>query len=350
MQKGLKLICFFLLLWNTVCRAESTQQVPTGDDAVTGTWNIYPASPTTYYDKVEDAIGTPDDDATYIYCTAKGRITFTFSAFSIPSNATITNVNIYFRHKKIANGGANIGTVIKVGGNYYLSTGAVNPTRDTWVTSNSIGLVATEWTTNPKTAVAWTVDDVNGIGANALEAFGVNRTGTNQTPYCTQVYAEVNYTLPTLSISVTPASWAIPGIIDAGTTQLSDGTTKIGITNDGTVAETFTLQISNQDDRGMWTASTSTGTNLYIFSGVFCATTDAPISTSFNESTNEDMMSTSSQVSTATKFAYSGGTADGVNVPSSGSRSLWFRFDTPTAESGAYIGQQHTITITIGCQ
>ena len=50
------------------------------------------------------------------------------------------------------------------------------------------------------------------------------------------------------------------------------------------------------------------------------------------------------------KFAYAGGSADAVSVQVSGQRSLWLRLDMPTAVSGTYPYDQHTITVRIGCQ
>lgn len=156
----------------------------------------------------------------------------------------------------------------------------------------------------------------------------------------------------TLSIAASPASWAI-GMVNASTTLTSTSANKIGITNDGETAETFTLQVYDEDDRDEWTASSSesgAGANVYVFSGLFCATTDVPTGASFNEGTSDDVLTTTVQAATSEKYAYTAGTANGVNVPISGSRSLWFRFDSPTGVSGTYYDQQHSIIVRIGCQ
>ncbi|MFH1128537.1 MAG: hypothetical protein V1699_03925, partial [Candidatus Omnitrophota bacterium] len=156
----------------------------------------------------------------------------------------------------------------------------------------------------------------------------------------------------TLSISVSPLTWGV-GTVDTGTTQMSASGNKIGVTNDGNVAETFTLQIFDEDDRNEWTHSslkTGAGNNIYVLSGIFCATADSPIQTSFNETDSEDVLTTTQQTATATKFAYAGGSANAVAVAVSGQRSLWLRLDMPTAVSGTYAYEQHTVTVRISCQ
>lgn len=156
----------------------------------------------------------------------------------------------------------------------------------------------------------------------------------------------------TLSISVSPLTWGV-GTVDTGTTQMSTSGNKIGITNDGNVAETFTLQIYDEDDRNEWTHSslkTGAGNNIYVLSGIFCATADSPVQASFNETDSEDVLTTAQQTATSTKFAYAGGSANAVAVPVSGQRSLWLRLDMPTAVSGTYAYDQHTVTVRISCQ
>jgi len=155
-----------------------------------------------------------------------------------------------------------------------------------------------------------------------------------------------------LSISVVPSTWGV-GTVDVGTTQVTTSDSRIKVTNNGNVSETFTLKIFVVDDRGEWTYSSSeagAGSNIYVLSGIFCATTDSPTGSSFNEGSSEDVLTTSAQVATSTKFAYTGGSANAVAVPVSGERSLWLRLDMPTAVSGTYAYDQHIITVRIGCQ
>ncbi len=154
--------------------------------------------------------------------------------------------------------------------------------------------------------------------------------------------------LPILSISVSPSTWEV-GVVAAGTNQMSSSGNKITVANNGSVAETFTLQISDEDDQNVWTHSPSkdgAGTNVYVLSGIFCAGTNSPVAGSFNQTPSDDVLTTTEQNADAAQFAYTEGTADGAAVPADVGRSLWLRLDTPTAGTG---GIEHKITIRVGC-
>jgi hypothetical protein len=91
---------------------------------------------------------------------------FSFSAVSVPTGVTINYVRVYFRTKHIDNyysTYATSGPYLKVGGNYYTGNRYAD---SSWTTRSQ------DWTTNPKTGVAWTVSDVNGSGSDALTYFG----------------------------------------------------------------------------------------------------------------------------------------------------------------------------------
>jgi len=166
------------------------------------------------------------------------------------------------------------------------------------------------------------------------------------------VYIEIENSPVSLSISVSPLTWGV-GTVDTSTTQMSTSGNKIGVTNGGNVAETFTLQIYDEDDRNEWTHSsleTGAGNNIYVLSGIFCATADSPIQASFNEGASDDVLTTTQQTATSSKFAYAGGSDNAVAVPMTGQRSLWLRLDMPTAVSGTYAYEQHTVTVRISCQ
>jgi hypothetical protein len=143
------------------------------------------------------------------------------------------------------------------------------------------------------------------------------------------------------------------GTVDVGTTQVTAEGSKINVTNDGNVSETYTLQIYDEDDRDEWTHSSlegGAGNNVYVLSGIFCATSDSPTGSSFYDGSSEDVLTASPQVATSTKFAYTAGTQNGVGVAISGQRSLWLRLDMSTAVSLTHAYDQHTITVRIGCQ
>ncbi len=154
--------------------------------------------------------------------------------------------------------------------------------------------------------------------------------------------------LPILSVSVSPATWAA-GVVSSGTNTMSADGDKLTVSNDGTVAETFTLTLADEDDLNAWTHSplkTGATTNRYVLSGLFCAGTDAPAASAFNQVANDDVMTMTEQYATASQYAYGEGASNGVAVPVGSSRSLWLRLDAPTAGVG---GIEHTIMVRVGC-
>jgi hypothetical protein len=164
---------------------------PTSDKTIFN-WTPYPSSPTTRWDKVDE--DPSDDDTSYIYNTvASQSCYFGFTPFSVPPGSTINYLRISYRHKKIAGGTCNIRSALQIGEIYPINSvdPGVNPTNGTWNTRTY------DYTTNPHTGLPWTVDDINGLGGaggNGLTAFGLWSTDATPNPYCTQVYAVVDYT------------------------------------------------------------------------------------------------------------------------------------------------------------
>jgi hypothetical protein len=242
------------------------------------------------------------------------------------------------------------GTILHYNGSTWsaMTSGTENDLHGVWGSSGTdvfaLGDAGTILNYNGSTWSAMTsgtTNNLNGVwGSSATDVFAVGNSGTI-----------LHYPF-SLSISVSTSTWAV-GIVDAGTVQISTSGNKITVTNNGDVSETFTLQISDEDNRDEWTHSSSetgAGNNVYVLSGIFCATSDSPTDTSFNEGDSEDVLTTTSQTATATKFAYTAGVQNGVGVAISEQRSLWLKLYMPTAVSGTYPYDQHTITVRIGCQ
>ncbi len=62
---------------------------------------------------------------------------------------------------------------IRVGGTTYLTAPSTEvPT--------SYGTISYTWATNPRTGNAWTADEINGVGSNALQGFGVYSTDASR--------------------------------------------------------------------------------------------------------------------------------------------------------------------------
>jgi len=163
-------------------------RVPTGDGDMLGTWT---ASTGNKWDCLNEAgwDGTTVSTSDYVTSTTTANDYYmtTFTAFSVPASATITNVTVWIYIRDSSTGFNAMSQYLKVNGTRYSSAQGNNPgTTATWYSY--------AWTQNPNTSTAWTVDDVNGSGATPLQQFGV--TGTDLSPafrVCA-MYIIVDYT------------------------------------------------------------------------------------------------------------------------------------------------------------
>jgi hypothetical protein len=159
----------------------STQErVPVSDNQTSGTWTTSP-----FWSKVDE---TTHDDSDYIVGVANGYQTFNFTPFTVPSDAAIQNLTVYLRARDDSTGNNEIRASIKVNGVTCNSTTSNNP-------GSSFTTYSYSFTTNPRTGAAWTVDDINGTGANPLQAFGVWGIDLDPDIRVSMVYAQANYSL-----------------------------------------------------------------------------------------------------------------------------------------------------------
>lgn len=160
-------------------------RTPTSDYAKSGTW-----SPTSnIYATVDDAppLSSAGDSDYAVHGTTAGYISFGFTKFTVPAGATINRVSVYTRLRKNAYWLASAATArLVVGGTAYAGSAMTLPI----VAAN----YRYDWTTNPKTSSAWTVDQVNGTGTNTLQYFGLTSSDANPTINLYQTYIEVDYT------------------------------------------------------------------------------------------------------------------------------------------------------------
>jgi hypothetical protein len=170
-------------------------RAPTGDEASpTGTWS---GSAGSRYSLVDDYPDTTPAD--YLqHGTAAGHLDFTFSAFSIPAGSTNISVQVLYYDAEPSNGNNNIAGRLVVGGTAY-NAATHNPS------GTSYSARSDNWATNPKTGAAWTVDDINGVGPNALQRFGWNSGDANPAIRLSSVELQVTYTPPQNSAYL---SWA----------------------------------------------------------------------------------------------------------------------------------------------
>lgn len=157
----------------------SVQRDPTSTLSSTGTWD------STDFGVVNDY---PDTTTYLTNGTAAGDIRFEYTDFAVPAGATITDIRVRYYAAKTGSPSTSGTARLIVGGTAYDST-----------TDNFINGTMTNyekiWTTNPKSATAWIVDDVNGIGANALQQFGFVSTDASPTIRLASIQLEVNYSI-----------------------------------------------------------------------------------------------------------------------------------------------------------
>lgn len=171
-------------------------RAPTSDESVTGAWTGSVGLRYTLVDDYPDTV--PSDVLDSPTATGGAQITFGFSAFSIPAGSTGISVQVQYYDRDVTSGNNNAGARLKVGGSYFNSA-THNPTTTLTAQSNNFA-------TNPKTTVAWTVDDINGVGANALQAFGFNSTDASPALRFSSVRLQVTYTPPAFSLTVADAA------------------------------------------------------------------------------------------------------------------------------------------------
>ena len=148
----------------------------------------------------------------------------------------------------------------------------------------------------------------------------------------------VTVTIQNLSVSLSGTSWPI-GTLSAGQVVPMTSGQKITVTNDGNVAESFTLRITNPAG---WTAGSAAGSDTYVMQGLLVGSTDAPVTADFLA---EDVLTTAPQTASTTIFNYAGSSADGASVPATSARSLWLQFSAPLATT---VTTPQSIVITVG--
>ena len=143
------------------------------------------------FSKINDS-----SDATFIVGVTNtgGRATFGFSAFSLPTEAVVSSVDIHYRHRSTTTGTAYAhGSCVKVGATYYGrgQTAGWDAGQASGVGSGSpIADRIYQGTVNPATGIAWSAAEVN-----ALTEFGVSSGDFNPDANFYQVDITVNYTL-----------------------------------------------------------------------------------------------------------------------------------------------------------
>jgi hypothetical protein len=172
--------------WDRNSEDGSQTRVPTADGDTSGTWDTSPR-----WDDIDE---TTPNDTDYMTGTTDGGgyQLFSFSPFSIPAGAAITDLTVYIRAKDVSNGNNDIRPSITVNGTRYNTTAPGNNPGNGWTTYSY------SYTTNPNTLSAWTAADINGTGPHPLQQFGVYSDDLKPDVQVSMVYALVNYTSDSL--------------------------------------------------------------------------------------------------------------------------------------------------------
>lgn len=160
--------------------------LPTGN-GTTSTWTANGAA--TVWQSVDDAVDTCDNDTTYASkADSDGQQFFTFTTPTVPGGSTINSVSVKVCYRAGSSSFVLYRTGLRVGGTNYYNTGVT-------VSSTTYTSPTATWITNPRTGVAWTVNDVNGVGANALQEFGVSATvmSAGESFRVSAVYMKIDY-------------------------------------------------------------------------------------------------------------------------------------------------------------
>lgn len=168
---------------------------PTSDYSIQ--WGYYQGSP--YHYRNIDEVVTDDSDYNYMHGNHNAVFYdhFGFPNPSLPNNAVDIVVRMYWRAKKnpecVENDVFTWPTVIIDGADY--SSYGSHVLTDSFVTHSE------EWPHNLKSLSDWTPDNLNRIGTNVLQYFGIGfiNFGATQydppfnTAYCSQLYMEISY-------------------------------------------------------------------------------------------------------------------------------------------------------------
>lgn len=141
-----------------------------GDFASVGAWTVFPVAPATKWDKVDEV--DQDGDATYIRIDAAGgEVLFTSPNFNIPAGSTNIRLQMEVISRTEAPGDADAKVYIRVNGTNY-ETAFWREISDN-VAYEFSDLIGDGFVNNPDTGLPWTVDDINGVGPNPLQAWGL---------------------------------------------------------------------------------------------------------------------------------------------------------------------------------
>lgn len=157
---------------------------PTGDGDNSGSFGTYPTAAYKYLN-IDEAVADDNDffydiDASAVYHC------FTMPNFSCPDGAVFEHLAVVARVSGYP--GIQIQLMAKVNGTLYYGGAEY--------ISGPTEYKIKYFTTNPDTSSAWTVADMNGVGSNPLQQFGIYIGPSNWTVNVFQMYVVATYSLP----------------------------------------------------------------------------------------------------------------------------------------------------------
>lgn len=186
MRRFLALLALLVVANVALVLAATQERVPTGVGA-TDLWELGAGSTKT--DAVDDAVGAPDGDTSYIRdFNDDTNQTFTFTAVNITAVAGSIDVNVIARCRN--DGGSN-----GISGLITLGSGTTHVAAEQAQTG-SYADYTFAYGTNPVDSVEWLESEVEGSGVRGLTEIGVRSRSMTATDgvRCTQVYLSVSYT------------------------------------------------------------------------------------------------------------------------------------------------------------
>ena len=204
---------------------------PTSDVSFTGTWTAAPR-----WSAVDDHPdgGNPITDG-ITHGTTAGEGLMGFDAFTVPTGSTGISVQVIYYDFKNGAQACNLRARLRC--NDTTGRDAPGGTHNPGNGNANIALRTDDYgANNPKTGLPWTVDDVNGVGANGLTAFGVVSTDANPTITISSILLQVTYTEPSVTgdlasteaMDTAAASGTVVWVADLAATEAEDSASASG--------------------------------------------------------------------------------------------------------------------------
>jgi len=157
---------------------------PTGDGDETTIEGVYPITPSTHWDKVDDV--TSDGNNTYVRTLSSTA--WTEDLYQIANHSTGSGQINYVRVYAVAS--HETSSPLQNNFRIHIKTNGVEYNGTELTTTTSYTTYSYDWNTNPQTGSAWTWTEIDNIQAGVSLTRAKNNVGTR----CTQVYVQVNYT------------------------------------------------------------------------------------------------------------------------------------------------------------